>query len=193
MANEEIPPKEDEVEEVEEIVEQKDDAGNDTTDWKALALKQAGMAKRFNTRLKKLADETKKPKPEVKADAPVAKKEGILNALDRAVLRVEKITEPEEIELVELRMKETGRDLEALLAASWFKSELQELREKATSFVNMPVGSKRSNQVARDSVEYWIAKGELPPKGQRQLRIDVVNAKMKREQNKSIFAQQDVV
>lgn len=184
---------EEEVEEVEDIVEEKDDAGNDTTDWKALALKQAGMAKRFNTKLKKLVDEAKKPKPEVKVDAPAEKKEGILNALDRAVLRVEKITEPEEIELVETRLKETGRDLESLLGANWFKQELKELREKAFSFDAMPTGSKRSNQAARDSVEYWIHKGELPPKNQVQLRRDVVNARMKKSKEGSVFAEQDVV
>ena len=191
MANENIPPKEDEVEEIEDIVEEKDDAGNDTTDWKALALKQAGMAKRFNTKLKKMVDEAKKPKPEVKPDAP--EKKEVLDRVDRAVLSVKGITEPEEIELVERRKAETGRGLEELLATTWFKQELAEFREKATSFEAIPAGSKRSNQAARDSVDYWIAKDELPPKGQVQLRRDVVNAKMRKAKQGSVFAAQDVV
>lgn len=180
---------EEEVEELPEVTEGEED----TTDWKALAIKQAGMAKRFATKLKKLADKPTEPKPEApKATQPAEKKE-ILDRVDRAVLSVKGITEPEEIELVERRKAETGRGLEELLATTWFKQELQEFREKATSFEVMPSGSKRSNQAARDSVEYWISKGELPPKNQVQLRRDVVNAKMRKAQNNNIFADQSVV
>jgi len=179
---------EDVVEELPEVTEGEED----TTDWKALAIKQAGMAKRFATKLKKLAEKPVEPKPQAEPTQPAPKKE-ILDRVDRAVLSVKGITEPEEIELVERRKAETGRGLEELLATTWFKQELQEFREKATSFEVMPAGSKRSNQAARDSVEYWIQKGELPPKNQRQLRIDVVNARMKREKGGSVFAEQTVV
>lgn len=181
---------EEEVEELPTPVEGEED----TTDWKALAIKQAGMAKRFATKLKKLAEKPAEPKPQAQQTTqPAEQKKEILDRVDRAVLSVKGITEPDEIELVERRKAETGRGLEELLATTWFKQELQEFREKATSFDVMPAGSKRSNQAARDSVEYWIAKGELPPKNQTQLRRDVVNARMKRAKNENVFADQMVV
>ena len=167
-----------------------EDGTEDTTDYKALFLKTQGMTKRFQTKLKKLAEESSKPKEE---KDPVADKKEVLDRVDRAVLSVKGITEPEEIELVERRKAETGRSLEDLLSATWFKAELAEFREKATSFDVMPKGSKRSNQAARDSVEYWIAKGELPPKNQVQLRRDVVNARYQKSKQGSVFAAQDVV
>ena len=177
----------DEVPEIPEIGEGEDD----TTDYKALAQKLQGMTKRFQTKLKKLAEKPPVKTEEVKPEVP-AKKE-ILDRVDRAVLSVKGITEPEEIELVERRKAETGRGLEELLATTWFKQELQEFREKATSFEVTPTGAKRSTQAARDSVEYWIAKGELPPKNQVQLRRDVVNARMKKAKNENVFADQMVV
>jgi hypothetical protein len=181
---------EEEVEELPEVTEGEED----TTDWKALAIKQAGMAKRFATKLKKLADKPSEPKPQAQpATQPAETKKEVLDRVDRAVLSVKGITEPEEIELVERRKAETGRGLEELLATTWFKQELQEFREKATSFEVMPSGSKRSNQAARDSVQYWISKGELPPKNQVQLRRDVVNARMAKAKDGNIFADQSVV
>lgn len=185
MENEE--PKE--VEEVEEIVESKDEEGNDTTDYKALALKMQGMAKRFQTKIKKLAETP--PKAETKEE-PVGKQE-VLDRVDRAVLSVKGITEPDEIELVARRKQETGRGLEELLATTWFKQELAEHREHYMTDLSVPKGSSRSSQASRDSVEYWIAKGELPPRGQVQLRRDVVNARMKKAKDNNVFSDQPVV
>ena len=179
------------VDELPEIEEGKEDA----TDYKALAGKYQGMAKRFQTKLNKLAEkppvkEEKKPEPEKKKEV---KEKEVLDRIDRAVLSVKGITEPEEIELVEKRKKETGRTLEELLDTNWFKAELKEFRENATSFEAIPKGSKRSNQAARDSVQYWISKGTLPPKNQVQLRRDVVNAKMKKEKEGNVFSDKSVV
>lgn len=175
----------DEVEELPEVEEGQDD----TVDYKALVQKQQGMLKRFQTRLKKLS-ENPPVKPEVKQE--VEKKE-ILDRVDRAVLSVKGITEPEEIELVEKRKSETGRSLEELLSTNWFKQELQEFRDHNMTSSAIPSGSKRSGQAARDSVEYWIQKGELPPKGQVQLRRDVVNARMQKAKDGNIFSDNPVV
>lgn len=193
MANEnDIPPKEDEVEEVDEIVESKDDDGNDTTDWKAIALKNQGIAKRFKTKLDK-SKEVKPPVPPIeKKDTPPEKKE-VLDKLDRAVLRLEKITDSDEVKLVEDIMKETGKDIEAVLASKYFKTELQELRDLKDSKNAVPPGSKRTAPGSRDTVEYWIAKGELPPADQVELRRKVVNARMATEKNKSQFTDRPVV
>jgi len=178
----------DEVPEMPEIAEGEED----TTDYKALAQKLQGMTKRFQTKLKKLAE--KPPvREEAKQEEVKENKKEILDRIDRAVLSVKGITEPEEIALVERRKAETGRPLEDLLDSKWFKQELQELRELAVNDMSIPSGSKRSGQAARDSVEYWINKGELPPRNQVQLRRDVVNAMMKRQKDGNVFSSDPVV
>lgn len=184
-------------EEVDETIEdlpEIEEGQEDTTDYKALAQKMQGMAKRFQTRMKKLSEKAAEAKPEAKTEVKADKgKQEVLDRIDRAVLSVKGITEPEEIELVERRKAETGRPLEDLLDSSWFKQELKELRDSNLSFTAMPKGSRRSGQAARDSVEYWIQKGELPPRNQVQLRRDVVNAKMHRQKQGNVFTDDPVV
>jgi len=48
---------------------------------------------------------------------------------------------------------------------------------------------KRSGQSSKDSVDYWLAKGELPPNTPEntKLRRDVVNAKYVQETSGSKF------
>src|SRR3990172_2372750 len=106
---------------LEETVESTDDEGKDTTDWKAEALKAQGIAKRLKT-------QAEKRKIDSKVEAKVEKKleERGLDRLDRAVLRVEKITSEDEVGLVEDIMKETGKTLEQVLESKYFKTELQE-------------------------------------------------------------------
>ncbi len=92
---------------VDEIEEETDEEGNDKTDWKAIALKHQGIAKRLKTKIEKS-----------KVDAKVEKKvekvleEKGLDRVDKAILRVEKITSSKEIELVEDWKKETGKDVD---------------------------------------------------------------------------------
>ena len=172
---------EDEVVELEDIVEEVDEEGKDTTDWKALALKNQGIAKRLKTKIEKSKEVTVEKK-----EAP-AKGEIILDKLDRAILRVEKITAPEEIDLVQTIMKESGKDIEGVLASKFFQSELKEMRDTAATKEATPSGTKRSGQSPRDSVEYWIAKGELP-KDNPELATKVVNAKLQKEKNKNQFS-----
>lgn len=188
-------------EEVVEDLPEIEEGEEDTTDYKALALKNQGIAKRLQTKLKKREEADAKL---LKEEKPVSKekeekkeekeeKKEILDRIDRAVLSVKGITKVEEIELVEKRKAETGRSLEDLLSASWFESELKELRESAISTDALPKGSQRTNQSAKDSVEYWIQKGEMPPKDQTELRRKVVNAKMKKQKDGNIFSDNPVV
>lgn len=166
----------DDTEEVDvpDIAEDTDEEGNDTTDWKAEAQKQSGIAKRLKTRLDKQ-----------KLDAKVEKKveekvsEG-LDRIDRAILRAEKITAPEEVELVQDIMKETGKTVEKVLESKYFQNELKELREAQATKEATPSGTKRSGEnSSKNEVDYWLAKDELPP--DPALRIKVVDAKIARE------------
>ncbi len=185
-----------EVEELEDLPKV-EEGEEDFTDWKAEALKRDGIARRFKTKTEKLIEKLKEasaPKPEPpKVEAkPEEKKEG-LDRIDRAVLRTEKIVSEDEVKLVEDIMKETGKTVEQVLESKYFLTELQSLRDTKTSADAIPKGINRSSQSARDSVDYWIAKGELPPRDQVELRRKVVNAKMQTEKDKSQFTDNPIV
>jgi hypothetical protein len=115
------------------------------------------------------------------------KSEG-LDRIDRAVLRTEKITDAEEIKLVESIMKETGKTVEQVLESRFFQSELKEMRDLKKTEDATPSGQKRSGTSTRDTVDYWISKGELPPMSDPELRRKVVNAKMAKEKSVSQFS-----
>ena len=175
-----------EVEEIDDIVETKDEEGNDLTDWKALALKNQGIAKRFKTKLEK----DKQAKPEAKEPEKIEKKG--FDFAEKAFLKSSGI-QSNEYEFVEEVMKSTGKSLDDVLESKYFQAELKEQREESESKKAIPPTSKRSGGSAVDSVEYWIAKGELPPKEQTQLRRDVVNAKIKRANQASKFSDNSIV
>ena len=90
-------------------------------------------------------------------------------------------------------MKETGKTLEEVLASKYFRAELKELREQKASADAIPDSSKRSGQSPKDSVDYWLAKGEMPPADQPQLRREYVNAKLKQETSGSKFTSRSVI
>lgn len=106
---------------------------------------------------------------------------------EKAFLIANGYKEADEIALAKKLTKETGKDLESLLGTTYFQTELNKLREDRAEQNATPKGSKRSNNSSVDSVEYWIAKGELPPASEVQLRRDVVNARMKKEESKGVF------
>lgn len=170
---------------IEDVVPEADENDNDTTDWKAEYEKSQGIAKRFKTKFEKLK-ELKEEKKEVKED-----KKGSLDRLDKAILRVEKINDSEEIKLVEDMMKESGKTLEQVLESKFFKSELKEMREVKAVKEATPTGTKRSGQSPRDEVDYWIAKGELPDDNP-ELARKVVNAKLHKIKSVNQFTDEPV-
>lgn len=187
----------DEIEEVEEIEETKDEFENDTTDWRALALKNQGIAKRYQTKLQKKLEAEKlaaKKAEEAKEKQPQDKKEDKkdFDYAEKAYLKAMGI-EKDEFPFVLEAMQSTGKSLDEMLDSKYFQSELKEKREEKASQDAIPSGSKRSGGSARDSVEYWLAKGELPPTDQRELRQQVVNAKLKAESAKNKFTDRPVV
>jgi hypothetical protein len=129
--------------------------------------------------------ETKKEKVEEKKDG--------LDRIDRAVLRAEKITSADEIELIESIKKETGKDVESILESRYFQSELKALREEKTSQDAMPSKTKRNSQSSTSSVDYWLAKGEMPPASEPKLRTEYVNAKIAKEKAVSQFSSVSVI
>ncbi len=164
----------------------------DKTDWKALAKKNHGTAKRFQTKFTKLK-ESKGPEGdggegEGKGGKGGDDKKGVLDRVDKAVLRVEKITASDEVALVESWMKDTGKDLDSVLANKHFQTELKEMRDLAATDDATPEGKKRGSGGTRDTVDYWLAAGKLPPLDQPELRQKVVNAKIAKEKSGSQFS-----
>jgi uncharacterized membrane protein YgaE (UPF0421/DUF939 family) len=153
----------------------------DTTDWKQKHDELAARLKRAETKLTK-----------TKIEKEVEKKSQGLDRMDRAILRVEKITAEDEVSLVEDLMKETGKSLEQVLESKFFQHELKELRDARATKEATPSASKRAGQSPRSEVDYWLAKGELPPADQPELRREYVNKKMAKASNVNRFTDDPV-
>lgn len=160
---------------------------NESTDWEAEAKKARGIAARLRTKLTKA---TEKKTTEAPAAKPADKKG--FDYAEKAYLKSSGIA-PDEFALVDEIMAATGKSLDDVLEAKYFQQELKDRRDAKASKDAIPSGTKRSTSSTRDSVEYWIAKGELPPADQVDLRRKVVNAKIKNETSKSQFSDRSVV
>lgn len=124
-----------------------------------------------------------------------ASKKGEFDYGQKAYLRSEGIKAGAEMELVQEYVKESGKTIEAVLTNKAFQSDLKDIRDGVAASDAIPDKSDRSGNTSRNSVEYWIAKGELPPNTpeNRELRTKVVNAKLKKEKSGSVFTQNPVV
>ena len=143
----------------------------ETTDWKAEALKY-----------KAILDRIKK-----KGDTAPKTKSNDFGYDVKAYLKASGITE-NEFDFVKAQMKESGlKDVDSLLGNSYFKARLEEHRELEKTKDSAPK-SRRSGGVATNSAEYWASKPieEVP----MDMRREVVNFKLKKDQNKGKFYNQ---
>jgi hypothetical protein len=158
---------------VDDIVEQKDDEGNDTTDWKALALKNQGIAKRLKTKMSK----SKETKTETTETKPEESKNGLL---EKAFLRSAGITDKEEVELALLTAKKWDVDIDALVDDEDFQEKLEKHRtKKANLEATSDIKGDRSGTSAKNTPEYWVAKGTPPTADQvpdRKTRVKIARA-----------------
>jgi len=122
-------------------------------------------------------------------------KSGELDLAQRAFLNSEGIKGKSEHALVQEWMKDTGKSLDAVIENPRFQAELKDFREGVATKEAMPKGTRRSSQTSRDSVEYWVAKGELPPNTpeNQDLRRKVVNAKIEAKRDRDVFTKTPVV
>ncbi len=127
----------------------------------------------------------KKPGPEVAEEKPEAedKSEGF-DYGQKAFLVANGVKGEKETELVQKVMSETGRTIEQVLDSKYFQADLTEMRELDTT-KNATIEGKRAGNGVVDSVEYWASKpfAEVP----KDLRADVVNYKLKKEDTGSNF------
>lgn len=167
----------------------------DSTDWKAKALElqgqlkeSRGIAKRFQTRLRK-TNEAPKTAPEAPAPAPQASKG--FDYAQKAYLKSSGI-QADEFDLIKEVMDSTGKDIDAVLGSEWFQKELKEQREHKATAAATPKGGSRASNPTQDTVEYWLTKldagsakvSDIPD---RALRTKVVNARIARASGKNNF------
>jgi len=178
MENEEIV----EVDEIPELPKV-EDGQDDTTDYKAEALKYQGIAKRYKTKFEK----SKEVKPEVKPEIE-SKPTGEFDYAQKAYLAANGFKDADELKVAQDIIKATGKSLDEVIESKYFLAEINELREQKKTKDAIPSKTNRSGNSSKDNVDYWINKGELPPKDQWELRTKVVNERIKRENGKNIFA-----
>lgn len=179
-----------EVEEVDNLPEV-EEGQEDTTDWKAEALKYQGIAKRLKTKSERVAVE----EPQKSSVKPDKVESGELDYGQKAFLIANGVKGADENALVqaEIAKYREGTSLDSILESIDFQAKLKDLRETKTTNEAIPRGTKRTGQSTKDSVDYWVAKGELPPASERELRTQVVNARIKAERQDNQFTQNPVV
>lgn len=122
------------------------------------------------------------------------KNKGELDYSQKAYLVASGVKGQDEFSLVTDVMRETGRTLEQVLESKYFQAELKEMRDSKATADAIPKGTKRTASTARNEVEYWIQKGELPPDTpeNRKLRQEVVRKKSEQSENSSPFTSSPV-
>jgi len=180
---------------IEELPEVKE-GEKDNTDWKALAQKNQGIAKRFQTKFAKTQqelEEAKKAKPKKKLKPDIKPDADKLDYAQKAFLLANGIKGEDEQKLAFDVLKRLG-DLDLVVEDEFFMFKLKELREaRAINDATPPSDGSRPSSSPKDDVGYWVAKGELPPVDQPELRQKVVNAKMKAQSDGSPFSSNPIV
>jgi len=139
--------------------------------------------KDLKTKLKGLSEDSKE-KPEEKLESKPDT--ALLEKFDKMTLRSEKITDADEVELANDFKKRTGMEMEEVITDDIFVAKLEKLRDNkantlATEGIKDGGGGKGS---AKDTPEYWIAKGTPPTVDQvpdRKVRAKIARAMMAEE------------
>ena len=176
-------------ESVDEIVEEKDEEGQDLTDWKALALKNQGIAKRLKTKLEKAQAE---PKVEPKAEPAQPEKSNELDYGQRAFLKTYGIAGADELALVKSWTERTGDQIDALVDDDIFNAKLKGLRDqKAAKETLQSMSSRNAQASSKSKAEFWMDKpfDEVP----KEFKQEVLNAKIAQEREGGKFTDQPVV
>lgn len=163
-----------------EGAEDKDDEQGKPTE--SLEDRRARLLRQLKQVDKKLGTKT-----EDKPSRTTSKRSDGFDYGEKAYLTANGIKGSDEHEFTLKLQKQTGLDLDSLMEDTYFQTKLSEFRETRATSNAMPNGTKRSNNSSVDTVEYWIAKNELPPVSEVELRRKVVNARLKKDQSKGVF------
>lgn len=177
-----------------------EDLADENKDWKAEALAAKGIAKRRTTALKKAKDALGKAKPEVVVDPkvdPVVPKKGELDYGQRAFLNSLGYKDAEEQKVITDAMVETGKSLDDIVASKFVIGQIEDMRKEKATEDATPGKPGRGGSPARDTKEYWLAKGErelpLNTPENKKLREDIVNARLTKAKSGNVFTSTPVI
>lgn len=180
--------------ESEDSLEEDLESLDDSTNWKAKAEEFQGLAKRNRTREKKFNEKITALEDQIKKfseQKPSEDKSSDLDYGQLAFLKLHGIEEEEDVTYLLTESKSTGKNLKDVLSFKYIQEHLKEKKETRTSQEAIPPGSKRSASSAKSSVDYWLAKNQLPD--DMELRRKVVKERIRQEESKSRFADEPVL
>lgn len=135
--------------------------------------------------LKKAKEEIKETTKETPQSNQKPDDNILLQKLEKMALRQANITHQDDVELAQKTAKKWGMDIDEVLADEDFKAKLEKQQTaranvEATSNIK---GSGSGASGAKNTVEYWLAKGTPPTPADvsdRKLRAKVVNEFIKK-------------
>ncbi len=183
-------------EDLEELPLEPTEGEEDTTDWKSLAQKNHGIAKRYKTKNAKLLE---KPEPivekKVEEKQPEKKQDKTeFDLAEETYLLVNGVSKEQLPAYFEENQK-TGVDIKTLMNSPYFQESL----EKTATANATPSNIKRSGAAATDKVDFWVnsvnTKGEFPPNTPEntELRRKVSAALGKQDKDSKKFADNSIV
>lgn len=131
---------------------------------------------------KKLKETPTEEKPE-----PQAKQSSEADYGKLAFFASKGVEHEDDISYIEDIKETTGKDYTEILSKSYVISELKERQQFRTTEAGVPKGTNRGQGGTKDKVEYYLAKGELPPADKPMLRREYVNKKLKVEESRNKF------
>jgi hypothetical protein len=139
--------------------------------------------------LKRELKDLKKPKETT--DTPKKTENDSSGLLEKGYLRTAGISDAEEVELALSTAKKWGITVDALVDDEDFKTKLEKHRtQKANLAATTDIKGDKGTSSAKNSVEYWIAKG-TPPSAtdvpDRKTRAKIARAMMANEKSSKQF------
>ena len=164
----------------------------DTTDWRAKALESEARIKELEFKASKQREKTKELKKLASQEtSPPESKPTDLTDGQKALFVAYGVKSKAEIALgKELMDRLQINSVEALVEDDYFQTRLTKLRNEIAAKDAVPVSTGRSASTQGNKLDYWLAKyqtsgnlGEVP----KELQRDVLNARLKAEEQKTKF------
>jgi hypothetical protein len=168
----------------EEVVapEANEGEGNETPETVSIPKSDYDKLNQTLGSLKRELKDLRKPKedtstPQTKPD------DALLQKLERLSLRTAGITHQDDVDLAKATAKKWGMDIDEVLVDEDFKVKLERLQtSRANTTATAGVRGGQGTSQAKNTPEYWMAKGATPTKADvsdRKTRATIIRAMMK--------------
>jgi len=144
----------------------------------------------FNKETKEWVKKEPKVEPKVEPKTTETEKPGEFDYGQKVFISKElgvKLNNPEQMKLVNDYLK-NGKQLDDLADNKHFNNDLKDIQDNQDAKAAAPDGARGAGGSSKDSVDYYLSKGEMPPADKPELRKEYVNARYKKEKNVSHFA-----